>query len=159
MTVTNLPDSAASRRRIAFHDLAEVMPEVRRTAQGHQTVGNWSLAQICHHLAETFKGSINGFDLSKHRLKRFFMSRQILRRVLTSGMLDNYTVNAHLNPPASVELDDAVASLEQSISAYQSYSGALKAHPLFGEMPRETWDRVHLVHCAHHLGFAVPHDA
>ena len=37
------------------------MPEVDRLLQGHRTVGNWSLGQICNHLAGSFIYSVEGF--------------------------------------------------------------------------------------------------
>jgi nitrite reductase (NO-forming)/hydroxylamine reductase len=42
------------------------------------------------------------------------------------------------------------------LARYLQHDGRLHAHPLFGNMPRETWDRVHCVHCAHHLSFVIP---
>src|SRR5436305_3023412 len=41
------------RRTLRYDSLDEVMPEVERLLAGHTTVGNWSLAQICRHLATT----------------------------------------------------------------------------------------------------------
>ena len=44
------------RRAIQFESLDEIMPEVDRLLEGHTTVGNWSLAQICRHLATVLPG-------------------------------------------------------------------------------------------------------
>ena len=43
------------RRAIQFESLDEIMPEVDRLLEGHTTVGNWSLAQICRHLATVLR--------------------------------------------------------------------------------------------------------
>ena len=47
----NASTTKTERRALSFTSLAEVMPEVDRLFQGHRTVGNWSLGQICNHLA------------------------------------------------------------------------------------------------------------
>jgi len=134
------------------------MPEVRRLAAGHRTVGAWSLGQICRHLADSFIGSIQGFDLRNHRVKRFFLKKRMLEVALTKGIPRHWTVDPGLTPPAVVGLDEGVESLCRALDRYLAHRGALHAHPLFGVMPRETWDRVHCVHCAHHLSFAIPLD-
>ena len=144
------------RRLLVFDELSQVMPEVRRLVPGYQAVGNWTLAQICKHLADSFDGSLDGFDLSVHRLKRFFIHRQMLNRALTKGIPPGYTVNENLTPPRGVELEPAVDALSRAMDRYENHSGNLHAHPLFGQLPRPMWDRVHCVHNAHHLSFAIP---
>jgi hypothetical protein len=37
------------------------MPDVQRLLAGHRTVGRWSLAQICNHLAASITWSVEGF--------------------------------------------------------------------------------------------------
>src|ERR1700761_5096675 len=39
------------RRALRFGGFDEVMPDVERLLRGHATVGSWSLAGICRHLA------------------------------------------------------------------------------------------------------------
>ena len=39
------------RRSLRYQSFGEVMSDVERLLEGHDTVGNWSLAQICRHLA------------------------------------------------------------------------------------------------------------
>jgi hypothetical protein len=132
------------------------MPDVRRLIPAHRTLANWSLGQICRHLADSFIGSMDGLNLRKHRFKRLFLRRRMLRTALTKGIPRNYTVDENLTPPPSVDLNEAVEALAAAIERYERHEGELEAHPLFGRMPRETWDRVHCVHSAHHLSFAVP---
>lgn len=144
------------RRAITFDRIDQVMPEVHHLVPAHETVGNWSLGAICKHLEDSFTGSIEGFDLRNHRIKRFFMKRKMLEVALTKGIPLNYTVDPNITPPPHVDLQAGVTGLAGAIERYMSYDGRLRAHPLFGRMPRETWDRVHCVHCAHHLSFAIP---
>ena len=68
----------------------------------HRAVRNWTLAQICRHLTDSFTGSMGGFDLRNHRVKRFLMKRKMLQVALTKGIPENYTVDPRLTPPPDV---------------------------------------------------------
>ena len=144
------------RRALSFADVSEIMPDVRRLIPAHRTVGNWTLGQICRHLTNSFVGSMEGLDLRNHRIKRFFFRRQMLRYTLKNGIPRGWTVDQHLTPPPQVELDQAADALAGAVERYQHYDGRLHAHPLFGNPPRAIWDRIHCIHSAHHLSFAIP---
>ena len=144
------------RRSLSFAAVAEIMPDVRRLAPAHRTVGNWSFGQICRHLADSFVGSMEGLDLRNHRIKRFFFRRQMLRYTLENGIPRGWTIDDSLTPAPHVDLEDGVDSLANAIDRYQHYEGRLHGHPLFGNPPRAIWDRIHCIHSAHHLSFAIP---
>ncbi len=145
------------RRLLTFASVPEILAEVRSLADGpHRTVGNWTLAQVCRHLADTIDGSMDGLDLSRHRFKRFFLSKRLVRHTFRHGIPPGYTVDPKLNPPPDVTLEPSVAALERAVARYQSYEGRLRPHPLFGDLSRGTWDRLHCFHGAHHLSFVVP---
>lgn len=144
------------RRDIHFESVAEIMPDVLRLVENHETTAQWSLAQVCHHLAGSFNGSIDGFDLSHHRIKRWLFRRQLLRATFAGGIPRNYMVDPNLTPPPVVDLAESVNKLQQAIDRYEAHRGPLKAHPLFGNMPRPTWDKLHCVHSTHHMSFVQP---
>jgi hypothetical protein len=147
---------ADERRSLRFDTVSEIMPEVERLRASHRTLAKWSLAQICKHLADSVNGSIDGFDLRRHRIKRFFFRRLLLAYTLRYGIPRNYLVDPGIEPVNDSALDDGVSQLRQAIQRYQSHNGPLQAHPLFGRMPRHTWDRIQCIHCAHHLSFVLP---
>jgi len=144
------------RRVVRFKRIDEILPDVRDLIRGHRTVGRWSLARICRHLADTFDGSIDGFDLSVHRFKRRWLHRWLWRYTLRFGIPTNYTVNARLTPPDDAALGESVTRLERAIERYCAYDGVLQPHPLFNQLSREEWERMHCLHAAHHLSFALP---
>jgi len=146
------------RRVLTFTDFGEILPEVRRLIPAHRTVRQWTLAQICRHLADTINGSMDGFDLRRHRFKRFFLSKRLLRYTYRYGIPPGYTVDPKLTPPPNVKLDASLAALEQALERYRSYRGRLRAHPLFGDLSREKWDELHCFHAAHHLSFVISTD-
>src|SRR3954464_8284254 len=48
-------DMTPGRRILCYQSLDEVMPDLDRLLEGHTTVGTWSLAQICRHLATVMR--------------------------------------------------------------------------------------------------------
>ena len=46
------------RRSLQFDSIDEIIPEVERLRKGCKTVGAWSLAHICGHLASVIKGTL-----------------------------------------------------------------------------------------------------
>ena len=58
------------RRLLTFRSLDEIMPEVDRLLEGSTKVGNWSLGQMCLHLATVMRRVVDlpastSFDSSK----------------------------------------------------------------------------------------------
>ena len=150
------PAAGSQRRTLAFHDLRELLPEVRGLIPAHRTVGQWTLAQVCRHLADTINGSMDGFDLRRHRFKRFFLSKRLLRYTFRHGIPPGYTIDPKLTPPPHVKLDETMLALERAVVRFRLHRGRLRAHPLFGDLSREMWDRLHCFHSAHHLSFVIP---
>ncbi len=150
--------TTGARREFTFGDLDAVLREVQRLRRGHRTLRNWTLAQVCRHLADTIHASIDGFDLRRHRIKRWFFRRPLLAYTYRFGIPAGYTVDPKLTPPAGVDLEASHTRLEQAIRRYQTHGGPLHPHPLFGRLSRAGWDRMHRFHCAHHLSFVLPDD-
>lgn len=147
----------ATRRDLTFDDLDRVLAEVRRLRGAHHVTGQWSLAQTCHHLADSLNGSMDGFRVSRHRIMRVLFGRLALRKVFDTGEIDpGFTVTDRLNPPPDADLDDAVERLRAAVERYRAHAGALAVHPFFGKLTRREWDRLHCIHCAHHLRRVVP---
>ena len=150
--------ATSQRRRLALEEISQIMPEVRHLAPAHYTVGNWSLGQVCKHLEYSFIGSMEGFNLRNHRLKRLFMKRKILQVTLAKGIPPGYTVDPSLTPPSRLDLGTAMDALAAAVERYLGHEGPLRAHPLFGKLPRDIWDKFHCFHAAHHLSFVIPQE-
>jgi hypothetical protein len=61
-----------------------------------------------------------------------------------------------LVPPPDRDARTEADALRAEIHRFLEADGPLPAHPRLGPMTREEWTRFHCMHCAHHLGFAVP---
>ncbi len=140
-----------------FEDLSDALAYVDRLRAHHRTTGNWSLAQICRHLADSVNGSIDGFGVRRHRIMRRFFGRMALRNVFREGVLgDGFTVTESLTPPPDADLEESIEDLRRAIERYRAHIGPVRFHPFFGTLTRPEWDRLHRIHCAHHLRHAVP---
>ena len=146
----------AGRRHLAFARLEDVMPDVERLLAGHVTVGQWSLGQICSHLALTIQFSMDGFPEQAPWLVRKTLGVLARRRVFRTGRLPKgVRVPEAYSPQPSLDVAGEAAALHISIGRFRSLTASLAEHPLLGPMSQEQWERFHCIHCAHHLSFAV----
>ena len=82
-------------------------------------------------------------------LLRWFLLPRLLRGDSPSGIK---TAKVYL--PAD-NLDDVaeVAALAECVTRFSNHHGKLYAHPGFGQLSREMFERFHAAHAAHHLSF------
>jgi hypothetical protein len=147
----------AGRRTLTFRDLDDVLPDVERLLHGHQTLGHWSLGQICRHLATVLKRVVDlpastPFDPSQA------LGEEAKRQVLESGTLpEGLPAPAEIVPTEAVTEAEGLEELRQAVAYYKASPGPVVAHRLFGKLTRAEWDRLQCIHCAHHLSFVIPH--
>ena len=149
---------SAQRRVLQFASFDEVMPDVDRLLQGHETVGQWSLGQICRHLAKVLRRVVD-LPATAPQDPSLWVSAEKKRVVLESGVLPvGLPAPEGVVPDATEEFDAAVEAegLRQALAHYQASSGPVIPHRFLGPLSKAEWDRVQLVHLAHHLSFAVP---
>jgi hypothetical protein len=144
------------RRTLRYESFDEVMPDVERLLAGHRTVGSWSLARICNHLAAVLRRHVDlpasaVFDPGDR------VSEEQKRLVFETGVLPE-GIGA---PPGVVaeavggEREEA-EGLRAAMAYYRASPGPAIPHRILGPLTREEWDRFELIHLAHHLSFAVP---
>lgn len=144
------------RRTIRFDSLDDVMPDVERLLGGYSTVGRWSLGQMCRHLATILRFSVD-MPAAPPRDPSLLVGEEQKRVMPDSGALPEGVKTAPpFEPPAGLDDREEAEELRAAIAHYKASPGPVIAHPLFGEIPRQEWDRFHCHHCAHHLSFAIP---
>jgi hypothetical protein len=144
------------RRPLAYASLNDVMPDVERLLQGHSTVGNWSLAQICRHLATTMRRLVD-LPASTSSDPSLWFNEEIKRQVFDSGILpEGIQGPPQVMPTETLSERDEADGLRQAIAYYEASSGPVIPHRFFGPLSKAEWDRLQLIHCAHHLSFAIP---
>ncbi len=143
------------RRDLAFAGLDDVMPEVERLLAGHATVGRWSLAQICHHLATAIRLTLDSpvRPLEPTREQEVARRRFFDHGKFPEGLGAPLPV---LVPPPDLDARAEADSLRSAIARFAASAGPWPAHPRLGQLTAEEWSRFHCMHCAHHLSFVVP---
>jgi hypothetical protein len=144
------------RRTLRFDSLDEVMPDVERLLEGHSTVGAWSLAQICRHLATVMSRTVDLPASTPHDPSRW-AGEEGKRQFFESGVVpEGIPTSPSLLPAEALDEREEAEGLRQAIAHYNASPGPVVPHVLFGFLTREEWDRFHCAHAAHHLSFAVP---
>jgi hypothetical protein len=59
-------------------------------------------------------------------------------------------------PQPGLDPHTEAEALRGAIADYRSRIAPFPAHPRLGPLTGDEWTRFHCMHCAHHLGFAVP---
>ena len=144
------------RRTLRFGSFDEIMPDVERLLEGHTTVGRWSLAETCQHLATTMRRVVD-LPASTPADPSQWVGEEQKRRVLESGVLPEGIPG----PPGVVPSEprgerEEAEGLRTAIAHYRASPGPVIPHRLFGPLTKPEWDRLQLVHAAHHLSFARP---
>lgn len=141
-------------RILEFRSLGESLAEVERLLEGHTTAGRWSLGQILDHLATALRLTMLGPTGPAAEPRSDVLRRLFFRRGRFPEGIEAPT--PLLIPAPDVDVDTAAGRLREAIAGWDSADGPFPPHPRLGVMSREEWDRFQCMHCAHHLGFAVP---
>lgn len=149
------------RRSLRFQNYEQVLVEAERLNEmGYEPTGNWSLAQVCHHLSMVMEYSLDGFPKQQPWLFRWIARRFFLPRVLKHQVIRGRApAGAALQPPDSPDAPAALARLHKAIDRLKNHKGELAPSPAFGPLTPDEWREVHLWHCEHHLGFLAPKGA
>jgi len=144
------------RRTLRFNSLDEVMPDVERLLEGHSTVGNWSLAQICRHVSTVMRRVVD-LPASTPVDPSQWAPEERKREVLESGMIpEGLPAPPEILPAEALNEREEAEGLRAAIAHYKASKGPVIPHRIFGPLTKAEWDRIQCIHCAHHLSFAVP---
>jgi Protein of unknown function (DUF1569) len=150
----------AERRLLSLASLEEILPEVRRLQKGHETVGQWSLAQICNHLAMAFSvvaagpRVVESASATQEERDRHAGIRQ--RFFALERFPDGRDSPPPLVPGDGLDEHHEAEELASALARFSAAGGPFPAHPRIGPLSRDEWVWFHRMHAAHHLGFVVP---
>src|SRR5438105_702823 len=144
------------RRTLRFNSFDEIIPDVERLLEGHTTVGTWSLAQICRHLASVARRVVD-LPASTPSDPSQWVGEERKRQVFETGMIpEGLPGPPEVMPPEHLDEREEAEGLRQAIAHFTSSPGPVIPHRLFGPLSRAEWHRLQLIHLAHHLSFAIP---
>ena len=111
---------AQGRRTLRFNSLDEVMPDVERLLEGHSTVGNWSLAQICRHVSTVMRRVVD-LPASTPVNPSQWAPEERKREVLESGMIpEGLPAPPEILPAEGLNEREEAEGLRAAIAHYKS---------------------------------------
>ena len=144
------------RRTLRYNSLDDIMPDVERLLAGYKTVGNWSVGQMCRHLATVLRRSVDQPAPTERDLSKYASAEQ-KRELFESGVIEEgRPMPAGREVPGSLDDREEADGLRDAISHYAASPGPAMDHPRLGPLSRAEWDRFHCIHSAHHFSFAIP---
>lgn len=153
---------AADRRVLRFASLDEIVADAEVLARhGYEPLGNWSLGQVCDHLARGMHSSIDGFGFAAPlwvRLGGRAMRWWLLWRGFPAGMSLEGEAAAALMPADDVSDEQGLEALHRAVNRLK-VDRSRQPSPVLGPMSPRQWDRFHFRHAELHLGFLVPRPA
>ena len=142
------------RRKLKFADTAAAAAEVERLRKGYTQVGEWTLPQACKHLDMAIRYSMK--PAPGRNIKKTFVKWGLLRLILGLGRIPaGIAAPKHINPPDETP-DSAIDDFLGALREMKDFTGEFAPHPMLGKIKRRQYVRLHLIHCAHHLGFLRP---
>ena len=147
----------AGRRELHFESLDEMLAEAERLANDSdvELLGNWSLGQMCEHLASSLTIANDGTSFRPSfiwRLMGPWMKGRMLKTTFSPGFK---------LPKEMEQLIPGDTSTEQGLTALRNAASRFKSEPLqtthfiFGKMSPEDWTKLQLRHAELHFSFAV----
>jgi len=148
------------RRTVRYETLQDLVNEARQLAErGYSRAGEWSLGQVCNHLAGAINMSRDGFPSGLPR-----PMRPIMRLVLFGRMRKRIPIRLRvptlpsLQPPADIADEEAIDRLSAAIARFNEPGATFAASPVLGKLTAEEWNVFHLWHSEHHMSFLLPSD-
>jgi hypothetical protein len=145
------------RRSLRFSSYQQILDEVRKLSGAPtRQLGNWSLGQICEHLAKSMDMAIDGATFKPAlyiRLIAPWLKKRMISRPMSPGF--SLPKDAAGLLPEEISTAAGLAMLEKAI-ARQQQTRERQASPVFGPMTVEEWDQLNFRHAEMHLSFIVP---
>jgi hypothetical protein len=142
------------RRKLKFADTEAAAAEVERLRKGYTVVGEWSLPQMCRHLDMAIRYSMKPAPERKNEIT--FLQWVQLRLILAFGRIPaGIAAPKRICPPDDTP-EAAIDEFLEALREMKDFKGEFAPHPRLGKIKRRQYIRLHLIHCAHHLGFLRP---
>ena len=150
----------ATRRTLRFTTLDDVLVDAETVTAGpHHTTGNWTAAQIVHHVATLMRVANHGGGPRLPRpvrlVGRVLKLAGVHRRPLKPGIKMPGSVKKHFLGPPDLPLADALALLREQVATANA-TPMPHPSPLFGRLEPDVWVEVHCRHAELHFSFVHP---
>ena len=157
-----MPDTAPARtpgrRTVRYDTPAAVLADVDRLRRGgYRKVGQWSLPQVCHHLASVMTSNLQPPPTdAPPTAEQLATKAKFFGMVLApGGMAEGIPVPPSAQPPADCP-DAAIDALAAAFDALAAFPHPTQMVGRYGPVSIDEGRQIHLAHCAHHLSFLEP---
>ena len=149
--------NVSNRRQVSFQSYDDFLADVENLASGNvELLGNWTLAQICQHMAAALNGSIDGISFRAPFPLRVFgklcLKNRFLNRGLPAGFKIPGRAKKQFEPTTSLDQEEQIKALRQAINRVKTDS-TRALHPFFDAISTEEWDKFNLRHAELHMSF------
>lgn len=152
-------DRVQGRRSLRFESLDDILREAECVAtHPGRTLGNWSVAEILDHLANSIRAAYEGPDARVSWMIRWILAPLIRSSVLNQPMRPGTSlpkVMSHFLPGDDPTTGESLEKLRTWIARMRTEKPPLE-HPIFGKLSHDNWVKLHLRHAELHLSFILP---
>lgn len=145
------------RRTLHFSSYDDVLADVRAmNSRPTRHLGNWTLGEICDHLAKAIEYAVDGAPFKAAWFLRALgplLKKRFLSRPMKPGFRLPKSAAVYL--PEDKDASAGIVRLEKAIQRYRD-SDSLKPHSIFGPLSRAEYDQLNFRHAEMHLSFIVP---
>jgi len=146
------------RRQLDYASFEELLADADRLCSGPvKVLGNWSAGQIFRHLAIVFNQSIDGFTMTFPWYFRL-MAKVFRKKLIAGPMPAGFKLpseGAKALAPGPTSTAEGLADLHAAVTRLEQEPHRAK-HPMFGDLDKEGWNKIHLKHASLHMSFLVP---
>ncbi|MFT4777347.1 MAG: hypothetical protein ACI9B7_001726 [Oleispira sp.] len=118
------------------------------------TEGEWDLAQIFNHAAQSIEYSMDGYPQHKPALFKQTIGPLAFQAFAVWGKMTHALSENILGAPrvlAAQQPRQALLRLEQSITRFDKYLGALQPHFAYGKLNKQEYALAHVLHLNNHF--------
>ncbi|MGI9455908.1 MAG: DUF1569 domain-containing protein [Aeoliella sp.] len=147
------------RRELHFATIDEVLAEAERLASGPVTqLGNWSLGEMCDHLARSLDSATDDNQFKPGLLFKIigpFLKKTMITKTIPAGFKQSENMKPIFAPTEGTTTEAGLARLRTAVERFKA--GPLpERSPTFGKMSRDDWHNFHCRHAEMHLSFILP---
>ncbi len=143
-------------RDLRLQSFDAVMAELERLRKAPQIRSSpgWDLPHTFDHCARSIEHAMTGFPVMKSPIFRAVVGKTAFHLFDLRGHMDhNLTeeIPGDPEPPADLSLDAALARLQNSIRAFEVWTGPMQPHFAYGALSKSQYERANAMHVANHL--------
>ncbi|HWB19451.1 MAG TPA: DUF1569 domain-containing protein [Phycisphaerales bacterium] len=150
--------SVANRRTLRFGRMTDILKDAESLdANGSdkiRSLGNWTPAQVVHHVNLFIVASLDGFNGSRAPLPMRIVGRLIRSSALNKPLKPGFKVpSKEFEPAADVSWDKALSDLRTLVARINKGERMKHPSPMFGTLAHEEWEQLHCRHAEMHFSF------